>query len=82
MRHVVDAVQVGAALLVVHVLPLRAHDLEGIRAEEQLAGLPGQTNSSQGRRFMNAMGLLPEKSGMKGKKGISRGSPGNLLLSP
>ena len=38
--HVVDAVEVGPAGLVVHVLALGPHDLDGVRLEEELAGGP------------------------------------------
>ena len=42
MCYVVDAVQVGVAFLVIHVLSLSAHDLDGVCLEEQLAGGTGK----------------------------------------
>ena len=42
MGHVVDAVQVLLAVLVVHVLSSGPDDLEGVMAEEHLTGRPGE----------------------------------------
>lgn len=42
MSHIVDAVQVALALLVVHVLAPGLHNLDGVMAEEDLAGRPAK----------------------------------------
>ena len=38
MADIVDAVKVGIVIVVVHVLPLGSHNLEGVLLEEELTG--------------------------------------------
>lgn len=51
MRNIVDAVQIRVPPLVVHVLPLRPHDLQRVLAEEQLARLPENSEPQTSREF-------------------------------
>ena len=38
MADIVDAVEVGVVVVVIHVLPLGSHNLQGVLLEEELAG--------------------------------------------
>ena len=42
VSHVVDAVQVALAFLIVHVLTSGSHDLDRVMAEEDLTGRPAE----------------------------------------
>lgn len=46
MGYIVDAVQILGALLIEHILTLTAHNFQGIRAIEELAGLSTEKNAS------------------------------------
>lgn len=46
MSYIVDAIQVGLSLLIIHVLPFSSDDLDGVMAEENLTGRPAEEQKS------------------------------------
>lgn len=46
MSHVVDAIQVGLSLLIIHVLAFGSDDLDGVMAEEDLTRRPIEEQKS------------------------------------